>query len=87
MIDQMIIYNYILSLELNQTNKISIESNFEYFTEVNECLSKPCKNNGTCQNTDVGVSCVCQPGFTGKFCEKGKKSLLLFFNINRDDTY
>ena len=37
--------------------------------EFDECLSRPCQNNGSCINEINGYTCVCQPGFTGTECD------------------
>lgn len=37
--------------------------------DVNECISNPCKNRGTCTNTLGGFVCSCRAGFTGLTCE------------------
>ena len=34
-------------------------------TDVNECLSNPCENNGTCVDQVNGFTCHCPPGFIG----------------------
>ncbi|KAM8927903.1 basement membrane-specific heparan sulfate proteoglycan core protein [Pelodytes ibericus] len=33
------------------------------------CRDRPCKNQGTCQDTDSSYVCVCPPGFAGSNCE------------------
>uniref|UniRef100_A0A3Q0REV6 EGF-like domain-containing protein n=1 Tax=Amphilophus citrinellus TaxID=61819 RepID=A0A3Q0REV6_AMPCI len=37
--------------------------------DVNECISNPCKNRGTCTNTLGGFVCSCRAGYTGLTCE------------------
>lgn len=37
--------------------------------DVNECISNPCKNRGTCTNTLGGFMCSCRAGYTGLTCE------------------
>ncbi|KAJ8301896.1 hypothetical protein KUTeg_020883 [Tegillarca granosa] len=37
--------------------------------DVDECLSSPCKNNGTCTNTLGGFTCTCPSNTTGIYCD------------------
>ncbi|XP_054916692.1 sushi, nidogen and EGF-like domain-containing protein 1 isoform X2 [Poeciliopsis prolifica] len=37
--------------------------------EINECLSQPCLNGGSCQNKIGSYKCVCKDGFSGKRCQ------------------
>ncbi|XP_014854595.1 PREDICTED: sushi, nidogen and EGF-like domain-containing protein 1, partial [Poecilia mexicana] len=37
--------------------------------EINECLSQPCLNGGSCQNKIGSYKCVCKDGFGGKRCQ------------------
>ncbi|XP_041862481.1 sushi, nidogen and EGF-like domain-containing protein 1 isoform X2 [Melanotaenia boesemani] len=37
--------------------------------EINECLSQPCLNGGTCQNKIGSYQCVCKEGFSGNRCQ------------------
>nr|CAD7258850.1 unnamed protein product [Timema shepardi] len=36
---------------------------------VNECLSEPCRNSGTCVNSSNSFYCDCLAGFTGNTCQ------------------
>ncbi|EDO35294.1 predicted protein, partial [Nematostella vectensis] len=40
-------------------------------TDCEPCLTKPCKNAGTCSDTrdHVGFTCHCRPGYKGRTCE------------------
>ena len=42
------------------------------FSDVNECVSLPCKHDGTCTDHVNSYSCTCKPGYTGINCETGK---------------
>jgi hypothetical protein len=44
--------------------------------DINECLTDPCKNNGTCLNFDGGYNCSCSYGYKGKNCEIPKCDLV-----------
>lgn len=33
--------------------------------DIDECLSLPCKNGGTCQNLENNYECTCVEGFEG----------------------
>lgn len=36
---------------------------------IDECLSRPCFNGGTCVDTDTGFNCLCPQGVTGQYCQ------------------
>merc|ERR1712212_173381 len=40
-------------------------------TDINECDSDPCRNGGTCTNTQGSYFCRCQEGWTGNYCNQG----------------
>lgn len=37
--------------------------------DIDECLSKPCKNHALCHNIQGSYLCECRPGFTGGDCD------------------
>lgn len=45
--------------------------------DIDECVSSPCQNNGTCHDGINGYTCECFPGYTGVFCEIGSVTVLL----------
>lgn len=47
-----------------------------HFSDIDECLSKPCKNGGYCQNLLNRYTCDCLPGYTGPNCQTGQFSRL-----------
>uniref|UniRef100_A0A8B9KIB6 Sushi, nidogen and EGF-like domains 1 n=1 Tax=Astyanax mexicanus TaxID=7994 RepID=A0A8B9KIB6_ASTMX len=38
-------------------------------TDLDECLSEPCKHGGTCEDQPGSYFCHCQQGYTGQDCE------------------
>lgn len=40
-----------------------------FFIEENKCHPSPCKNGGTCTETEEGYECSCKEGYKGKICE------------------
>ena len=38
--------------------------------DVNECLSLPCTNGGTCEDRRASFFCSCPPGLTGETCSE-----------------
>ena len=48
--------------------KISLTS----FSDIDECESNPCQNNGTCTDGIASISCNCSEGWIGSLCGTGK---------------
>jgi len=44
---------------------------FPLKTDIDDCASYPCKNNGTCTDGVNGFNCSCTPGFNGTKCDIG----------------
>ena len=72
---------------------------FSYpFTEIDECYSSPCHNQGTCMDNANGYKCTCHGGYTGEHCETGRcfsshiewifqsKLLFLIFSVCDEET-
>jgi hypothetical protein len=38
-------------------------------TMFDQCIAKPCLNNGLCSSSAMSFTCTCQPGFFGTRCE------------------
>jgi len=47
-------------------------------TDIDDCASHPCKNNGSCTDRVNGFNCSCAPGFNGTQCETGNYSQNVF---------
>lgn len=43
-----------------------------WITDIDDCLSDPCKNNGTCTDMVNDYQCGCVAGFNGRTCENSK---------------
>ena len=43
-----------------------------FLTDINECASNPCSNNGTCEDLINSFQCNCTGGYNGTVCETGK---------------
>ena len=43
-----------------------------FISEINECESHPCKNNGTCADLVNNFTCWCPDGYEGHLCDKGE---------------
>ena len=41
------------------------------FTDIDECLSVPCMNGGTCADLIDGYDCSCGNGYFGSNCQQG----------------
>lgn len=42
------------------------------FLDINDCISSPCKNGGTCVDGVNSFQCFCQEGWEGKYCQISK---------------
>ena len=45
---------------------------FIFNSDIDECVSTPCQNNGTCIDGIDGYACFCMAGYTGDACEIGE---------------
>ena len=48
-----------------------------YLSDINECVSSPCQNDATCEDSFNGYRCSCMPGYIGDHCETGKECYVL----------
>ncbi len=56
-----------------QTKQLLTQFRFRFFpSEINECDSDPCMNDGNCTDLANNVECQCNEQFQGVFCESGK---------------
>lgn len=53
-----------------------------YNIDVDECVSKLCKNGGKCENKLGGYKCICVGGwFIGKNCDEGRYFFRGFLDV------
>lgn len=45
--------------------------------DIDECISSPCQNGGSCQGLTAAYKCNCDHGFTGLNCEIGRTCKLI----------
>ena len=55
-------------------------------TEKRFCPNQPCKNGGTCSETDDDFKCICPKGYLGETCEgrRQKKNQFVHFYRKKD---
>ena len=49
-----------------------------YVSDVDECASNPCQNNGTCNDAINQFQCSCLAGFTDDMCQTSNAFSFLF---------
>ena len=86
-IDSLSSHNTYYKTSIINGNKIETKYNFlEYnytliycflCSDVNECTSNPCQNDGTCTDLINSFTCECAIGYTGTSCEIGRKKMRL----------
>lgn len=66
-------HSYIMHANINSKfslNKLNDHDDINS-VDVNECLTSPCQNGGTCLNMAGSYSCACAQGWKGKNCTEG----------------
>lgn len=58
----------------NQTSLTSLIYANVFCVVADYCIKHHCFNNATCVNRHVNYTCVCESGWTGNYCERGKIS-------------
>ncbi len=69
------------SIEVRRKNHVGkcLIIHLHYFTDINECLSSPCKNSGVCEDKVGKFWCNCPIGYSPPFCELQKYTGMMYF--------
>ena len=57
------------------------------FSEIDECVSAPCANGGSCLDHVNGFSCTCRDGYGGVICETGEHLHVYPKHLHNIQTY
>lgn len=63
---------------------LSFHSGHDCEFNVDECLSNPCQNNGTCMDFTNGFTCQCPAGYVGKFLRYSSSVEVIFYTFLLD---
>lgn len=50
-----------------------------HYSDIDDCESQPCQNNGTCTNMINDYLCHCTVGFNGRNCSNSKSGYDFLF--------
>ena len=64
-----------LGSPVNSSTKIDFLNYVFYVSEIDECATNPCLNNGTCVDLLNSYYCNCSAGYNGSHCETGISEL------------
>ncbi len=65
--------NRVLNLWNARAESHRIQYPLLIFSDVDECSSNPCQNEGYCHNTFGSYECNCPAGYGGKHCDYSKR--------------
>ena len=71
--------------KIQQEFKIIFSSSYIGFSDIDDCQSNPCKNDGVCVDGVNSFSCNCAHGFIGDDCSTSK--YLHFTDLHFSFTY
>ena len=54
------------------------------FTDIDDCKSKPCQNEGDCYDGINDYVCRCKQGYKGKNCQKSKHFICFLNPVHMD---
>ena len=49
---------------------------FLCITDIDECASNPCMNDGTCTDGVNSYRCACSDGYVGENCDEGNSCIV-----------
>ena len=61
--------NYKIKSAFRKRSMLKRGNRFGVVSEMNDCASNPCVNNGTCVNLITGYGCRCVNDYVGKSCD------------------
>ena len=56
------------------------------FVDIDECVSSPCQNGGSCTDVVNGHTCNCVDGYDGPNCENGK-NIPVYYSCRLSNTH
>nr|XP_034320081.1 protein jagged-1 isoform X1 [Crassostrea gigas] len=73
------------------SGRLNCQSNGEWrydivCTDIDECLSNPCQNGGTCINNDGSFTCMCPDGWRGTLCIQVLQNIALEKSAKQSST-
>ena len=54
--------------------------------DLDECVSNPCRNGGSCEDLPGGYKCSCPEGFTGQSCHSAGNARYTTYVISQSTT-
>ena len=67
---------YNLDISVIEINPILNNPYSNIFIDIDECVSSPCQNGGSCTDQVNGYTCNCVDGYYGSDCETGNNTIL-----------
>ena len=79
MFDTLIVRLLMLHVRFLMSSNVS-----DFILDINECVSNPCQNGGTCTDQVNQYACTCVPGYEGTNCQTGSNRCLSEIQMIKD---